>query len=131
MTDINQEHQIIELRSQGLSFDKISKKVKLAKNTVLKIAKKHYVEIQNMQEMRLDSLRKQLELREEDKYRRLAEMLGVIRTELAKRDLSDVATDKLMQIYLKTLDAIDFKDQSDFLSSEMFFDPADNKVWAV
>ena len=102
METIKTKERFIELRAQGYSFDKIAGKLKVAKVTLVNWAKEYEEEITNHKALELEALYEKYSLLKEHRVKHFGEMLEKIRTELNKRDLKDIPTDKLLDIYNKT-----------------------------
>lgn len=93
--------QFIELRAKGLSYAKIAKRLKLSRNTLASWSQELEAEIASLKAMELESLQEQYFLLKEGRIRLLGETLKALQQELQKRDLSSVATDKLLDMWLK------------------------------
>jgi len=95
------KEQFIELRAKGHSYDSIAKKLGKAKQTLIDWGKELQDEVANLRALELDSLYEKYYLYKEARLKAYGELLNKIRAELVKRDLSDIATDKLLDLYLK------------------------------
>jgi transposase-like protein len=93
--------RFIELRAQGYSFDKIAKELGKAKQTLIDWSKELQEEIANQKALELEALQEEFFLLKESRLRTLGQLLDKVRAEVMSRDLSDVATDKLLDLYLK------------------------------
>ena len=98
-TDI--KDRFIELRAQGWSFDKIAKELGKAKQTLIDWSKELQEEIANVRASELELLYEKYYLLKEARLRTFGEMITKIKTEVEGRDLSDVPTDKLLDLLLK------------------------------
>ena len=114
------KNKFVELRSQGLSYDKISKQLNISKPTLISWSKEFEFEISNLKVIEFDSLIHQYSLSKESKIKTLALQLIRAEEELAKRDLSDIPTLKLFELQNNILDKINsikmelrFKEKSD------------------
>lgn len=101
MEGMNVKEEFIELRAKGYSFDRIAKKLGKAKQTLIDWSKELQEEIANRKALELDSLYEQYFLLKEARLQTFGEILGRIKAEAMKRDLSDVPTDKLLDLLLK------------------------------
>lgn len=99
--------RVIELRSQGMSIAKIAKATKMAKDTVVNILTDSKEEVAAMQALELDALYEEQRITSTERIKRLAEIQTKIKEEVDGRDLSDVPTEKLIDLYLKTSTALD------------------------
>jgi len=98
---IDTKERFIELRAKGYSFDKIAKELGKAKQTLIDWSKDLQDEIANLKAMELESLYEKYYLLRENRLQTFGAMLTKIKEEALKRDLSDVPTDKLLDLLLK------------------------------
>ena len=101
METVETKNKFIELRAKGYSFDKIAKELGKAKQTLIDWSKDLEEEIANLKALELEALYEEFYLVKEDRIRRLGKILKSIEDELLDRDLSDVATDRLLDLLLK------------------------------
>lgn len=101
MEPIETKTRFIELRAKGYSFDKIAKELGKAKQTLIDWSKDLEEEIANLKALELEALYEEFYLLKEDRLRRLGKILKAIEDELLDRDLSEVATDRLLDLLLK------------------------------
>ena len=101
MEPIETKTRFIELRAKGYSFDKIAKELGKAKQTLIDWSKELEEEIANLKALELEALYEEFYLLKEDRLRRLGKILKSIEDELLDRDLSEVATDRLLDLLLK------------------------------
>lgn len=97
-----QQKQILELRATGLSYLKISKETGVGKQTCVDICKTYEEQISTLHAMELEGLYEEAKITKEERIKAHAELLKRIKAELEGRDLSEVPTDKLIDLYLKT-----------------------------
>jgi DNA-binding XRE family transcriptional regulator len=95
------KERFIELRAKGLSFDKIAKDLKLSKQTLIDWSKELQSEIANLKALELDTLYEEYYLLKENRLQTFGTMLNKIKKEVESRDLSEVPTDKLLDLFLK------------------------------
>jgi hypothetical protein len=95
------KERFIELRAKGWSFDKIAKEIGKAKQTLIDWSKELEDEIANLKALELEALYEKHYLLKENRIETFGEMLTKIKTEVESRDLSDVPTDKLLDLFLK------------------------------
>jgi len=95
------KEKFIELRAKGWSFDKIAKELGKAKQTLIDWSKELQDEIANRKALELEALYESYFLLKENRLQTLGVMLTKIKNELEKRNLSDVPTDKLLDLLLK------------------------------
>ena len=101
MINLDQKKKFIELRAKGWSFDRIAKELGRAKQTLIDWSKDLQEEIANRKALELDALYETYYLQRENRLQMFGAMLTKIKEEVEGRDLSDVATDKLLELFLK------------------------------
>ena len=101
MKDKATKERFVELRAQGLSFSKIAEKLKVSKQTLINWSKDLQNDIANLREIELDDLRDQHNMSETTRIELIGGQLARIKEELAKRDLSDVPTATLLNLFIK------------------------------
>ena len=95
------KERFIELRAKGWSFDKIAKELGKAKQTLIDWSKELQDEIANRKALELEALYQTYYLQRESRLQIFGVMLTKIKKEVESRDLSDVPTDKLLDLFLK------------------------------
>jgi hypothetical protein len=93
--------RFIQLRAKGWSFDKIASELGKAKQTLIDWSKELQDEIANSKASELEALYETYHLQRESRLRTFGAMLTKIKEEVESRDLSDVPTDKLLDLFLK------------------------------
>ena len=101
MKTIDTKERFIELRAQGWSFDKIAKELKVSKVALVDWAKEFEEEIANLKAVELEALYEKYYLLKEERIKTFGELLQKLRKEIDKRDLKDLSTDKLIDLYNK------------------------------
>ena len=101
MEIVDTKQRFIELRAKGWSFDKIAKETGKAKQTLIDWSKELQDEIANRKALELEALYESYYLLKENRLQTFGVMLTKIKTEVESRDLSDVPTDKLLELLLK------------------------------
>lgn len=101
MSTTEQKERFIELRAKGYSFDKIAKELGKAKQTLIDWSKELQDEIANLKALELEALYEKHYLLKENRLQTFGEMLTKIKKEVESRDLSDVPTEKLLDLLLK------------------------------
>ena len=101
MEVIEIKERFIELRAKSWSFDKIAKELGKAKQTLIDWSKELQDEIANRKALELESLYESYYLMKENRLQTFGDMLTKIKEEIERRDLSDVPTDKLLELLLK------------------------------
>ncbi len=95
------KEKFILLRAKGYSFDRLAKELGKSKQTLVNWSKELEEEIANLKSMEIEALNEQFYLSKQHKIQAFGEVLDKIKTEMNARDLSDVPTDKLMDLFLK------------------------------
>ena len=95
------KEKFIELRAKGYSFERIAKDLGKAKQTLIDWSKELQEEIANLKALELEALYEKYYLLKETRLQTFGEMITKIKTEVSRRDLSDVPTDKLLELLLK------------------------------
>ena len=101
MKTIDIKQRFIELRAQGWSFDKIAKELKVSKVALVDWAKEFEEEIANLKAVELEALYEKYYLLKQERIKTFGELLLKLRKEIDKRDLKDLSTDKLIDLYNK------------------------------
>jgi transcriptional regulator with XRE-family HTH domain len=98
---IDTKQRFIELRAKGWSFDKIAKELGKAKQTLIDWSKDLQDEIANLKAMELEAIYESYYLLKENRLETFGGLLNKIKDEVLSRDLTDVPTDKLLDLFLK------------------------------
>ena len=93
--------QFIELRAKGNSFDKCAEALKKAKSTLIEWQSELEDEIANLKAMELESLYQQFFIYKEGRIRNIAQILQNVNQELHGRSLTEVPTEKLIELQIK------------------------------
>ena len=99
--------RIVELRAKGTSIQKISSELGIAKQTVVDVCKELKEEVALHKALRLDELYESEALSVEARISSLSSLLKRIKEELESRSLSDVPTEKLVDLYLRTQEKLE------------------------
>lgn len=98
--------QFIELRAKGFSIRAIAKELQLSPQTISNWHVELEEEIARLKAIELEALYEEFHLLKAHTLRRLGNQLMAIEEELSKRELSNVPTDKLMELQLKFFDEV-------------------------
>jgi transposase len=96
-----QKSRFIHLRAKGNSYARIAKELGVSKGTLVNWNTELEAEITHIRSIELEALQEEFFLLKEGRIRLLGEQLKTIQTEIGKRDLSKVKTDKLMELQLR------------------------------
>ena len=95
------KERFIELRAKGWSYDKIAKELGKAKQTLIDWGKELEDEIANLKALELEALYEKYYLLKESRIETFGELVKKLKDEVMSRDLSEVPTDKLLELLLK------------------------------
>ncbi len=95
------KEKFIELRAKGWSYDKIAKELGKAKQTLIDWGKELQDEIANLKAIELEALYEKYYLLKESRIETFGELVKKLKDEVMSRDLSEVPTDKLLELLLK------------------------------
>ncbi len=95
------KENFIRLRAQGFSYAKIAEQLGVAKSTLANWNADLEAEIASARAMELEALQEEYFLLKEKRISLLGEQLRRLRDELETRDLSEVATEKLLELQLR------------------------------
>lgn len=98
--------QFIELRAKGLSIRAIAKELQLAPQTISNWQVEMEEEIARLKAIELEALYEEFHLLKAHRLRKLGSQLSTIEEEISKRELTDVPTEKLMDLQIKFLDEL-------------------------
>ena len=96
-----QKSKFIHLRAKGNSYARIAKQIGVSKGTLVNWNIELDAEVAQARSVELEALQEEFFLLKEGRIRLLGEQLKTIQTEIGKRDLSKVKTDKLMELQLR------------------------------
>ncbi len=96
--NIEDKQKFIELRAEGLSFDKISKQISVSKPTLMKWDKEFSREIDELKYIMYEALREKYLMNKKAKMINYGELLEKARNELINRDFKEVSVEKLFSI---------------------------------
>ena len=101
---IELKNKFIEMRAKGLSIRSIAKKLKLSPQTISNWQTELEHEIAQLKAIELEALYDEYHLLKNHRIRLLGENLKAIRKDLKTRTLSDVSTEKLLDLNLKYME---------------------------
>lgn len=107
MVETEKKLQIVELRAAGKSIAKIAEAVGVAKQTVVDVCKDMQEEVAALHAVQLEALYEEQKISSEERIRNLSSVLAKIREELESRSLTEVPTEKLVELYLKTTSTLE------------------------
>jgi len=107
MKDTDKQKKFIELRGKNWSFNRISQEIGVSKSTLIKWDKEFTYEIANINQMELEALYEEYKMTKEQRLEYLGKLQKKLIKELNSRNLTDVKTDKLLDMLLKTNDKLE------------------------
>ena len=90
--------RFVELRGQGLTFGRISDEIGVHRNTLVNWSRKYQHRLRNLRALGTEALADECKLSRQQCLRNLGEDLQRVREEIARRDLSDIATGRLLTL---------------------------------
>ncbi len=101
------KQRFIELRAVGNSYRKISEELDVSKQTLINWSRELSDELANYSAIEKDHLLQQYLLMKEGKIKRLGTTLTRLYEELESRELSNIPTDKLLDLILKVSSSLE------------------------
>ena len=101
------KRDFIRLRAEGYSFDKIAHKIKVSKPTLLQWERFHSEDISNLKAEAQEVFMTEQKLTILHRAEILSMLRNRLSAELEQRDLSDLSTQKLIELFLKLDSTID------------------------
>lgn len=92
---------LIQYRAEGWSYSRIAQALGVARSTVGNWAAELEAEIAQAKAIELERLQEEYYLLKSGRIEMLGELLNLLKEELHTRDLSEVSTDKLLELMLK------------------------------
>ncbi len=106
MKDIKVKEKFIQLRAEGLGFDRIAQELDASKPTLMNWAKEFENEVSELMFIEFESLLEKYKMLRVERVRRYGEQLELIREALKEKDLKDVSATKLLDMALVIEDRI-------------------------
>ena len=94
--------RVIELRAEGLSFAKIAKEANISKQTAVDIVRENIDEVTTLQAALIDAER----VNQRGRIEQLSALHSRLREEIEQRDLSQIPTEKLIKLFIKTSETL-------------------------
>ena len=107
MKDTDKQKKFIELRGKNWSLQRIAEEIKVSKSTLIKWNKNFKHEIENIHQMELEALYEEHKMNKEHQINSLGKLQKKLLDELKKRDLTDIKSDKILDMLLKTNERLD------------------------
>ena len=106
MESNDRKEQFIEMRAKGISYDKISRALAVSKPTLVRWSKGLSQTIKNMKAIELEVLLEKYYATKVKRIELFGEKLKCIKDELDKRELSEVSTEKLFELYVRFIEIL-------------------------
>ena len=105
---LDEKQQFVELRAKGYSYQKIADQLGVSKPTLIDWSKDEQTskDIHNQRTLYLDELQEKYAMTKRHRIAVFGEVLSRAKTELDKRDLSEMSTDKLVTMVIKLSDTL-------------------------
>ena len=97
------QNRFIEMRGKGFSIRKIAKKLHLSPQTLSNWASELEDQIARFKAIELEALFEKYHLVKEHRVKILGDHIRTIENELKKRDLTDVSTEKLLELFYRLI----------------------------
>jgi transcriptional regulator with XRE-family HTH domain len=107
MKDTQTKNRFIELRSQGISYEKIATELKVSKQTLINWSKELQLEILNLRAIQLEALQEKYFLTKEKKIEFIGNIMNTLKAEADKRDLTKLSDRELFELILKFSEKLD------------------------
>lgn len=101
MEPLSTKERFIELRAKGYSFDNIAKELGKHRQTLIDWSKALQEEIAQRKALELETLYQAYYLQRENRLQTFGLIISRLKDELAQRSLSDIPTEKLLELLLK------------------------------
>jgi len=106
MKTIAEKNEFIELRSKGLSYNKIAEKMKVSKPTLLKWGQEFKRHIRNREVLNQEELHQKYLISKKKRLEAFGKLMEKINKELEKRDLKDLETKDLINMFMKVSEKV-------------------------
>ena len=136
--DNTKKNKFIELRAKGISYDKIAVQLKVSKQTLINWSKELQYEIDNLKAIELEALQEKYYITKEARIKLFGERVLAIKKELEKRNLSEVPTEKLIDLLLRhynilqnEFSVVQFKQESENKELDELLKEMNLQMWSV
>jgi hypothetical protein len=131
------KEKFIEMKAKDHSFSSISEELKVSKPTLIEWSKEFRMEIENKRALEIEALQEKYLVSWKKRLELYHEQLERVRSEIDKRDLSDMSSKDLLEMQVKLMDKlkseerkVTFKKKGRDLAAEMD-DVLDMEEWSV
>lgn len=103
---LERKRQFVVLRAKGWSLRRCAEAIGVSKSTLSTWSHELEAEIASLKAMELEALYEQFHLSKEARIQTLGEQVAALRQELDRRDLSEVSTEKLLELLFRWQQAL-------------------------
>ena len=123
--------QVLELRAEGVSYARIAEKTSISKQSVVDIVKGNIDSVATLQAIAMEAFLDESRVNYKGRLEQLSALHKRLREEIERRDLSEVPTDKLINLYLKTSDSLKAEVRTPCIKSttEQEKDASNREMW--
>ena len=107
MENLETKNKFVELRAKGNSFQSIGNTLGVSKQTLINWSKDLQIKINNLRTVEYDALLSKYKLNKQKKLEFYGEFLEKVYSEIQKRNLEELPTEKLFHLYLKINDSLE------------------------
>lgn len=100
---MDQKEQFIEMRAKEVPYEHISKELGVSKPTLIKWGKELEFEVSNRKSLELELLHEKYYVSKKKRIEFFGEQMNQLNAELKKRDLSEIPTEKIIELRMKTI----------------------------
>ncbi len=100
---MDQKEQFIEMRAKEVPYEQISKELGVSKPTLIKWGKELEFEVSNRKSLELELLHEKYYVSKKKRIEFFGEQMNQLNAELKKRDLSEIPTEKIIELRMKTI----------------------------
>ncbi|WP_066057290.1 hypothetical protein [Robertmurraya korlensis] len=106
ISKMDQKERFIEMRAKEIPYEQISMDLGVSKPTLIKWGRELELEVSNRRALELDFLQDKYFVSKKKRIEFFGEQLNRFKEELFKRDLSEIPTDKLFEMAMKTIGSL-------------------------
>ena len=101
------KNKFIEMRAEGRTLSAIAKELGIAQNTAVNWSREHLEEIAAIKAIKDEEMTEKYCMTKEKRIEMHGDWLLALKDELARRDLSEVPTNKLFDMFMKSSKALE------------------------
>lgn len=122
VTKMDQKEQFIEMRAKEMPYEQIAQELGVSKPTLIKWGRELEVEVSNRRALEMESLQEKYYVSKKKRVEFFGEQLSRLYVELEKRDLTDIPTEKIFELTMKTMASLKQEETSIRLKEKQSFD---------